>query len=101
MTNKTQEYLKWLKDGNGYTDARLVGDAPRYAAICKRIYHYDIITGKIGDEGGFDDMWSYHTYADALKALNDWNGLGEPEGWHRNPKTGRRRDENGNIYVRW
>lgn len=46
---------------------------------------------------GYGDRWCYHTYEDAYKALLAWGlqgGDGEPQGWHRNPSTGRRR-ENG------
>lgn len=26
-----------------------------------------------------------------MRGLNEWNGEGEPEGWYRHRKTGRRR----------
>jgi len=38
-----------------------------------------------------DDGWWYDSPEAAVAALNIWNGVGEPEGWMRNPKTGRRR----------
>ena len=86
----------------------------RYAALHPKVYTYSIIVGKIGDECSYDDYWCYTDYAVALLALNAWDGAGDPDGWHRHPKTGRRRalvdgefDEEGNqvaagtLYVRF
>lgn len=42
---------------------------------------------------GYDDRWCYKTRADAIEALEDWTTEPEPTGWHRNPKTGRRRPD--------
>lgn len=49
---------------------------------------------------GHRDRWCYPTAADARRALDEWDGTGEPEGWHRHPDTGRRLDEHGRMYVR-
>jgi hypothetical protein len=43
---------------------------------------------------GHGERWCYSDYAKALAALLAWDGEGEPDGWHRHPDTGRRR-ENG------
>ena len=43
------------------------------------------------------DRWCYHSVAAAIEAAKAWDGVwpeGEPDGWHRHPATGRRR-ENG------
>lgn len=41
---------------------------------------------------GYEDSFCYETLGGVLRAFTEWNGDGEPTGWHRNPKTGRRRD---------
>jgi hypothetical protein len=51
------------------------------------------------DAWGYNDRWCYHSHLAAAQALEGWDGDGEPEGWHRHPKTGRRRDEDGNEWI--
>lgn len=41
---------------------------------------------------GHLNRWCYPTLADARRALLEWDGTGEPDGWHRHPYSGRRRD---------
>lgn len=48
---------------------------------------------------GYEDRWCYKSLQDARSALKEWNGDGEPEGWHRHPLSGRRIDESGREYV--
>ena len=53
-------------------------------------------------EGGYEDRWCYDEFAEAAGALEDWRAqgfAGEPEGWHRHPQTGRRRAEDGSVYL--
>lgn len=50
-------------------------------------------------ETGYEDRWCYHELVDAIQAFSEWDGVGEPKGWHRHPNSGRRVDEHGNIYV--
>lgn len=48
------------------------------------------------------DRWCYHTQLDAICALHEWLDNPEqvePEGWHRHPYSGRRRDEDGKEYI--
>lgn len=40
--------------------------------------------------GGYHDRWCYEP-GKACKALDQWDGTGEPSSWHRHPTTGRRR----------
>jgi hypothetical protein len=82
-------FLQWLTVECGYRDARIVR-ADRYAAIHRKLYTHAIITGRLGDRVGFGDCWCYETYSAAKQALDAWHGDGEPEGWLRNPGTGRR-----------
>jgi hypothetical protein len=53
---------------------------------------------------GIEDAWCYPTLHTAIAAAEAWDGNGDPpNGWTRNPSTGRRRD-NGDPsteYIRW
>lgn len=57
-----------------------------------------VIVGPVG-EHYYDDRWCYGgptAALDALDAARAWGGPwagGEPEGWHRHPGTGRRRED--------
>jgi len=39
----------------------------------------------------YDHAYCYESIAQAVEALKAWDGTGEPQGWFRNPDTGRRR----------
>lgn len=80
----------------GYLEYREF-DNGRNAALCGLLYTWAILADL--DEIGYGDRWCYETRADALRALNEWGGEGEPSGWHRHPATGRRYDENGNFSI--
>lgn len=98
MTKETEaEYLTWLVRECGYRDVRSLGNG-RFAAISPLMFTHAIIVGKIGDRYAYDDRWCYHDHASALAALNAWDGTGEPEGWHRHPASGRRRN-GGEEYL--
>lgn len=47
------------------------------------------------------DRWCYHDHDAAWRAVLGWNGKGDPEGWYRHPRTGRRRHESliENEYI--
>lgn len=79
-------YLHRMKTPNG-----------RDVAIMPLMFTWAIIADI--DPMGYGDRWCYHTLQDALSALRDWDGTGEPSGWHRHPNSGRRVDENGEIYI--
>lgn len=88
---------------DGYLHVRPLPDGVRWAGLFRFMFTTAIITGRIGDRSCIEDRWCYHTEAVALAALEAWNGEGEPEGWHRHPMSGRRR-ENGTAEleeVRW
>ncbi len=63
-----------------------------HSAIMPLLFTHAIILGRIGDMNSYMDRWCYHSLDKARKAHNAWNGTGEPEGWHRHPTTGRRRE---------
>lgn len=85
-------FMQWLKHDCGYRDPRPIGNG-RYACIWPLMFTHAIVVGKIGDQTSADDRWCYHDYPAAFAALEAWDGLGEPAGWHRHPATGRRRHD--------
>lgn len=50
------------------------------------------------DEIGYANRWCYHSLLEAKSALQDWNGVGEPQGWIKHLPSLRRRDRNGIEY---
>jgi hypothetical protein len=103
-------FLQFMLD-QGYRNPRPIGRG-RYGCILKMCFTHALIVGQLGDEHGYDDRWCYHDYHAAKDALDQWNGDGEPDGWHRHPSSGRRRapikgaiDDHGravaagNLYV--
>lgn len=98
MAQKTEaEFEQFLKDLL-YLDVRRLSNG-LWTCIFPLLYTHAIITVRHGDEVGMVDRWCYHSYEAAKKAIDAWNGKGEPEGWHRHPMTGRRRDEEGKEYI--
>jgi hypothetical protein len=106
-------FLTVLVLENGYKAPRVLSGG-RYACLAPQAYTVAIITGRLGDFCSIEDRWCYHTEQAARRALDAWDGEGEPEGWHRAPYSGRRRaqtedehDQDGNrvpigtVYVRW
>jgi hypothetical protein len=65
-----------------------------YKAVIPLLYHHMMIMGRMDDSLGYDDRWCYEDFPDALKGFQSWDGAKgtEPTGWHRHPKTGRRRE---------
>jgi len=51
-----------------------------------------ILLGHECDMLGYSNRWCYEP-GRAIAAFNAWNGVGEPEGWHRHPSSGRRRPD--------
>jgi hypothetical protein len=98
MTHQSHPFLQWLEKENGYTAVRLLSDG-RWAALTKMTFTTAIIVGKVSDRWGYDDRWCYHDPVVALAALNAWDGTGEPLGWHRHPRSGRRVTEEGEEYF--
>jgi hypothetical protein len=88
-------YMQWLKTECGYQSPRPIGHS-RYACIMPLLYTAAIIVGRIGD-ACYEDRWCYHSREDAERALDAWDGRGEPAGWHRHPTTGRRRTDGDSL----
>lgn len=74
--------------------ARIFDDGT-YAAVRRLMFHYTLIYGIVGDNLGYENRWCYQTLARAAQAMVEWDypKQAEPEGWHRNPRTGRRRPD--------
>lgn len=81
---------------NGYRDPKPIRDGSWYACIAPFLFTHAIIIGRMRDTGMYEDRWCYESYAKAKEALDAWDGEGEPDGWHRHPTSGRRR-ENGDA----
>lgn len=69
----------------------------RYVGVMPLIFTSALIVGTVGDKNTYLDRWCYRSVQDAIAAGDAWDGdwpKTEPQGWHRHPATGRRR-ENG------
>lgn len=87
-----EEWLTRFAESCRYPFSKLLGDG-RYAVIVPKIYTWAVGTGTVGDEWTLADHWCYHHPEQAIKAFLAWDGQGEPEGWFRNPPSGRRVSE--------
>ena len=107
------QFMTWLEDEGDILFARPAG-AEHWIGLRNFGFTTAILLGQIGDHTGINDRWCYHSAAAAYRALAEWDGTGEPAGWHRHPGTGRRLAEElgcvdedgaeveiGTIYVRW
>lgn len=104
ITKSDQEYFDWLKSpagGNCSVVKKL--DESLYAAAKPLMYHWTLMIGMIGDTCSWMDNYCYETRAKVEAALDEWDGHGDPKGWHRNPKTGRRRIKGDpkTEYIAW
>jgi hypothetical protein len=51
---------------------------------------------------GYNDSYCFATFELAIDALQKYDGETEPIGWHRHPKSGRRRNlETGEEWIAW
>lgn len=84
----------WLKSFDGGTCAKVkFFPDGTYGAVKPLIYHWTLIFGLIGNTDNYEDQWCYATRDKAMQALKSWSGEGDPDGWHRHPRTGRRRPD--------
>lgn len=90
--DETEKFLAWLR-GEGYERVDLLG-GDRWVGIKRLLFHWTMHIGMIGDTVGYDDRYCYQTLDLAGRGLDEWRSRGfegEPTGWHRHPRTGRRR----------
>lgn len=71
--------------------AKMLSDG-RMAAVVRMIFTWKLVVGP-ADSPVYEDGWCYQTEHGAIQALADWDGRGEPVGWHRHPPSGRRRPD--------
>jgi hypothetical protein len=58
--------------------------------------------GEQGEWGGIINAYCYRDLSRALEAAAVWDGTGDPlDGWHRNPHTGRRREDGDPSKEYW
>lgn len=65
-----------------------------YVGVMPLMFTAAVIIGERG-KGWYVDRWCYHSVPAALAAAAAWTGEypeTEPEGWHRHPSSGRRRE---------
>lgn len=96
----TEAFLK-LMTRMGHECVRARPDGRSWVGIRRMIYTHAIILGEIGDPLTYRDRWCYRSLEAAQAALEAWGDQPEPAGWHRHPDSGRRYDEEGNIYHAW
>lgn len=90
----TEQRGRQVAEENGYKYYRMMPSG-RDGCVVRMAFTWAILSDIT--EWGYGDRWCYSSEAGAFMALNDWQqagGEGEPNGWHRHPDTGRRR-ENG------
>jgi hypothetical protein len=80
--SSTLARMRTLCDANGYTDYHEF-DNERDACIVRLLFTYAILADL--NEWGYGDRWCFHSYADARRALDAWDGESESRGWHRPP----------------
>lgn len=84
-------FLHWLKTECGIIMPKPLIEKPGwYAGIARKAFTHSILLGRFGDRLGYEDCWCYSTLTEAMLALTEWDGRGEPVGWTRHPTTGRR-----------
>jgi len=66
-------------------------------ALHRLLYHWTVHVGI--DCVGYRERYCYDSPRVAIAAFDLWDGEGDPIGWHRHPTTGRRINENGEMYV--
>jgi hypothetical protein len=73
----------------GYVDIRALPDG-RLIGVFKLFFHWTMHVNI--DWSGYEDRYCFATYELAKTAFDEWNGKGDPAGWHKHVGTGRRRN---------
>lgn len=96
--NIMRDQYQWIDERydaeRGFFVLREVGRY--YIGVMPLMYTGALIYGATANQYGYMDRWCYKSVQAAIAAGDAWAGdwPNEPEGWHRHPGTGRRR-ENG------
>lgn len=109
--DEIKDFSNWLttKGADGGADCELaacVRATGMWHGFKRLIFHWTIVTGEIGDRESMSDRWCYETEDGVVAGFTEWAARGfkgEPEGWHRNPTTGRRRPKGdaSKEYIAW
>lgn len=86
------QFMEWLAQECGYI-APMQMSQGKWVGLRKKMFTWSIDRGQMFDMNGVEDCWCYHSLAEAVHYYLPWQGagaVGEPEGWHRHPGTGRR-----------
>ncbi|UTU07938.1 hypothetical protein CcrC1_gp252c [Caulobacter phage C1] len=89
----TPQFEAFLRQ-SGYVLFEDMGNG-MWVGIKRLMFHWTMHVGALDDYLEYDDRWCYETEASARAGLSAWkaqNYAGEPSGWHRHPKTSRRRE---------
>lgn len=89
------EYMQWLKDECCYAVVVPTGKG-KWVGLQRLAFHWTMHEGRLHDMIGHDRRFCYATFDIAADALAEWAARefeDEPERWHRDPYTGRRRPE--------
>lgn len=105
LPNETHHWQRWTWGPDPALVMRL--DADHYVAVVPYIFTWAVIFGPNDSVlHGFTDRWCYHNVLSAIAGASafaaTWHGPNdyqEPPGWHRYPRTGRRRDTDGNEWI--
>lgn len=95
---KHEHAPEWLAPeiAEGYAALRQLPDG-RWLGVYRLLFHWTLHVDI--DPTGYRDRYCYTYKHDAILAMQEWDGTGEPQHWHRHPKSGRRRDKAGNEWV--
>lgn len=77
------------------SNIKMISDV-EYIMIKRLLFHWTLIRGCIEDTVSYSDRWCYATKDLAIEAFAAWPYDApveyEPVGWHRHPRSGRRRE---------
>jgi predicted SAM-dependent methyltransferase len=91
-----QELKEFLEDQGYFNICEKNG---RLCAMFRFAYSMAIVADI--DEYGYDNRWCYQEYSEAYGALLEWDGIGEPQNWHRHLPSMRRRNDNNEDIGSW
>ena len=95
MTDERPDFLD-SETAAAYIAMRQLPDG-RWCGVLRLLFHWTLHVDI--DWTGYADRYCYRDKAEAIGALKEWDGTGDPVGWHRHVNTGRRRDSEGNEWV--
>ena len=98
MSDPAQDTLSLLNEfwGEAVISYRVHPNG-RISGVGRLVFHYTIWVDLT--PWGYGERYCYQTLEGALRAQAQWSGEGDPDGWHKHPDSGRRRDpKTGEIW---